>query len=145
MRTASAGETATGGSAQNEGNKTASGPEEEERAFILAAVRTLAVRYAILMPKFKAVAFLQPEDHISRDRIKHNLRKSSRSGQLFLSATHHASIFAAGSFLFLGQEYALRKLEPQSKGELSLASRRYTAISGAVGGGLYSLCATCVD
>ena len=39
---------------------------DEERAVLLAAIRTLAVRYAVLMPKFKAVAFLQPEDHVSK-------------------------------------------------------------------------------
>ena len=67
------------------------------------------------MPKFKAVAFLQPEDRVKKSRINHNMHRSSRSGQLFVSATHNGSIFAAGCVLFLGQEFALRRLEPKSR------------------------------
>ena len=115
---------------------------DDERAVIVAAARTLAVRYAVLMPKFKAVAFLQPEDHVKPSRISHGLHRSSLSGQLFVSATHNGSIFAAGCVLFLGQEFALRRLEPKSRGEFSLASPLNTAISGGFGGTLYSLIAT---
>ena len=94
------------------------------------------------MPKFKAVAFLQPEDHVKKSRISHDMHPSSRSGQLFVSVTHNGSIFAAGCVLFLGQEFALRRLEPKSRGEFSLASPLNTAISGGFGGILYSLIAT---
>ena len=115
---------------------------DDERAVLVAAARTLAVRYAVLMPKFKAVAFLQPEDHVAKSRIRHGLHRSSLSGQLFVSATHNGSIFAAGCVLFLGQEFALRRLEPKSRGEFSLALPLNTALSGGFGGILYSLIAT---
>lgn len=115
---------------------------DEERAVLLAAIRTLAVRYAVLMPKFKAVAFLQPEDHVSKGRIAHDLKRGPQSSRFFLSITHNGSIFAAGTMLFLGQEFALRRLEPQSHGDFTVASCRNTSISGGVGGLLYSLCAT---
>ena len=116
---------------------------DDERAVIVAAARTLAVRYAVLMPKFKAVSFLQPEDHVKKSRIRHDLhRKGQLSGKLFVSAAHNGSIFAAGVVLFLGQEFALRRLEPKSGGDFSQASPLNTALSGGFGGILYSLVAT---
>ena len=117
--------------------------QDDPRAVLTSVARTLAVRYAILMPKFKAVAFLQPEDHVSKDRIKHDAhRRGSFSGQLFLSASHNAAIFASGTVLFLVQDRSLRMLEPQSSGDFSLASPLSTTISGALGGLAYSLSAT---
>ena len=95
------------------------------------------------MPKFKAVSFLQPEDHVKKSRIRHDLhRKGQLSGKLFVSAAHNGSIFAAGCVLFLGQEFALRRLEPKSGGDFSQASPLNTALSGGFGGILYSLVAT---
>lgn len=124
------------------GAAAATSAEDNERAVFAAAARTLAVRYTVLMPKFKAIAFLQPEDHVSTKRIRHDLHSGSRSGQLFVSIAHHASIFASGAALFLAQEFALKRIEPESKGDFSKATPLSTAISGGVGGALYSLCAT---
>ena len=97
---------------------------DDERAVLVATARTLAVRYAVLMPKFKAVAFLQPEDHVKKTRINHDLHRSSRSGQLFISVTHNVSIFAAG--LQLGGKAAghhPRRKQPQPQPATKCCSR----------------------
>ena len=106
---------------------------------MVAATRTLAVRYAILFPKVKAAAFFQPEDHVSSRHIKNPMQKGS---PLFLKASHNASIFGCGAVLFLAQEHALRRLEPESSDSFSAASPSAVAVSGGVGGAAYSLCAT---
>ena len=115
------------------------GAEDETRAVMVAATRTLAVRYAILFPKVKAAAFFQPEDHVSSRHIKNPMQKGS---PLFLKASHNASIFGCGAVLFLAQEHALRRLEPESSDSFSAASPSAVAVSGGVGGAAYSLCAT---
>jgi hypothetical protein len=130
--------------AHTEPTVEAQSQDDDSRAVLTSVARTLAVRYAILMPKFKAVAFLQPEDHVSKKRIIHDAhRRGSYSAQLFVSASHNAAIFASGAVLFLVQDRSLRTLEPQSRGDFSLASPFSTFFSGALGGMAYSLCATC--
>ena len=109
---------------------------DDTRNLIVSAVRTLAVRYAILMPKFKAVAFFQPEDHVSHKHIRNTLPHRA------LQISHHASIFCSGAVLFLAQEASLRRMDPACEGDFSRAPLPAVTASGAVGGAAYSVFAT---
>ena len=111
--------------AHTEPTVEAQSQDDDSRAVLTSVARTLAVRYAILMPKFKAVAFLQPEDHVSKKRIIHDAhRRGSYSAQLFVSASHNAAIFASGAVLFLVQDpTAWPQSSPMDRSERSMPSR----------------------
>lgn len=113
------------------------GPSHGWRDLLTSAARTVAVRYSILFPKFKAVGWMQPEDHVSAKNIAKSAHTASGLGHRFLNITHNASIFGAGMVLFIAQEKTLRKMAPESQGDFAEASTVATALSGAVGGASY--------
>ena len=117
--------------------------ETDLRSVLVSGARTMAVRYSILAPKFKAVGWMQPEDHVSPKNIA-DAHAAQGVGHRFLKLSHHASIFGSGVVLFVVQERALSKLEPSTNGDFALASPLATALSGAAGGAAYSVCATSV-
>lgn len=111
---------------------------------IASGVRSLAIRYTIMMPKLKGAAIFQPEDHVSQKHIKHPLHGSgSAFARRAVSAAHTGSIFFCGTVLFVAHERTLRAYEPHNpKADLRKASPTAMAVSGACGGFCYALCAT---
>jgi hypothetical protein len=141
------------------------------RSTVSSLARSFAIRYSILLPKIKAGAcatvssarprlwptrvasraaanFFQPEDHVNSKNIHDSLRRGgsilggSALGQRLVGATHTVSIFASGTLLFIGQEKALRRLEPASSGDFAKASPLASALAGCWGGLWYSVAAT---
>ena len=63
----------------------------------------------------------------------------SLQGARLVGLTHTASIFASGTLLFVVQERALRRLEPDSGGDFSSASPLASGLAGCCGGAAYGL------
>lgn len=117
-----------------------SSSDDDWRVVATSAARSLAIRYSILLPKVKAANFFQPEDHVSAKHIDGTLK--TRMGGKLVGASHMASIFASGTVLFMAQEWALRRLEPESKGDFGKATPASSALAGAYGGAWYAVWAT---
>jgi hypothetical protein len=79
------------------------------------------LRYSILLPKLKATAMFQPEDHVSQQHIQWPGNRG-RMSQWALSGMHTGSIFFSGTLLFVAQERMLRYIEPSTHGEFARAS-----------------------
>ena len=79
-----------------------------------ALARSVVIRKIIMLPKLKAAALFQPEDHVASNALKRThilkrrttwvARNLSKGG---ISALHYGGIFGSGTLLFVGQEYAL--------------------------------------
>ena len=113
---------------------------DSTRSTLVGFARSAAIRYSIILPKIKAANFFQPEDHIKNENISRS--QKSLFGARFLGIAHTASIFGAGTVLFVLQEKALKRLEPETNGDFSRASPQVAAIAGGCGGFGYALCAT---
>lgn len=114
--------------------------EDTLHSMLTSAARSMAIRYTILLPKIKAAGFFQPEDHVSAKHIDGSLQ--ARVGRVALGGAHMASVFASGTILFVGQEFALRRLEPDTMGDFGKASPESSALAGSVGGFGYALWST---
>lgn len=110
---------------------------ESTRSTLAAMIRSAIIRYSIVLPKIKAANFFQPEDHVKNEHIKGSTFSSRTVGM-----AHTASIFGAGTVLFVLQERTLRKLEPETNGDFGRASPQAAAVAGGVGGLGYAVCAT---
>jgi hypothetical protein len=116
-----------------------------------ALARSILIRKVVLIPKLKAAALFQPEDHVRGTQIRadvilrHNTKTWARRniGAAGLNALHYGGIFGSGTLLFLGQEFALRSLTG-ARGDVDLdaAPPLQSGIAGCFGGALYSLSAT---
>lgn len=118
----------------------AADPGADPGAEIFAGgIRSVAIRYAIMMPKLKGAAIFQPEDHVSEKNIKNAWAKALPR---FVGMAHTGSIFLSGTVLFVAHEQALRRIEPETKGDMRKASATSMALGGACGGLSYAVCAT---
>jgi hypothetical protein len=130
--------------------------EDDNVGSVTAALaRSILIRKAILLPKLKAAALFQPEDHVRSSQIRAGaiLRTPNSSGRatwarrhigaVGLQGLHYGGIFASGTLLFVGQELALRYITG-ARGDIDLdaAPPLQSAVAGCFGGALYSLSAT---
>jgi hypothetical protein len=128
--------------------------EDDQVGSVTAALaRSIIIRKIILLPKLKAAALFQPEDHVRGAQIQRKSilrpRRTQTSwarrnvGRASLTGLHYGGIFASGTLLFVGQEQALRYLTGV-KGDVDLdaAPPLLSGLAGCFGGALYSLSAT---
>ena len=126
------------------------GRHEDDSAGTFWAVlaRTWFIRKAIMLPKLKAAAWFQPEDHVSSHQVKVQRRLVGKSwgmrvvGGVGMKAIHYGGIFGSGMLLFVGHDIALARLSGLGVDELEKAPPLQSAAAGAFGGALYSLTAT---
>ena len=112
-----------------------------------ALARSILIRKLILLPKLKASALFQPEDHVTSTKIKAGAKHATKTfagralGGAWLKALHYGGIFGSGTLLFVGQELALAKLTGRHD-DLDEAPPLQSGLAGAVGGALYGVTAT---
>ena len=104
--------------------------------------RTMMIQKIVLLPKFKAAAFFQPEDHIRSSYVK----RSSQEGRILpknqLAWVARAGIFSSGCLLFLGHDLGLHFLHRGEHMDIDHAPVSSSALGGGLGGLLYAACST---
>lgn len=120
--------------------------EETDAAYHTAAiVRSFLIGKLIMLPKLKlkASGVFQPEDHASKTFAGHS--------RFRVTALNYGGIYGSGYALFVGYAWALRQLEKEQpfrkgvdEGIIDEDTARWSrsALAGAFGGLLYSVCAT---
>ena len=102
--------------------------------------RTVVIRKIIMLPKLKAAALFQPEDHVNKCNLKRTLlgkprttwamRNISKGG---LGAIHYGGIFGSGTLLFVGQEFMLGQITGRHE-DLDAAPPLASGLAGSFGG-----------
>jgi|EP01047_Picozoa_sp_COSAG01_P059368 hypothetical protein len=123
--------------------------EDDEWGSVTAALaRTVLIRKLFVLPKLKAAAWFQPEDHVSASQVRATRRLRGKSwgvrvlGTAGMKAVHYGGIFGGGTLLFVGHDVVLSRLTDLRMDHLEEAPPLQSAVAGAAGGALYSLVAT---
>jgi hypothetical protein len=103
---------------------------------LAAVARSALIQKLVMLPKLKAAAFFQPEDHVQQMKNK----PEAKIWRMFYKTLTFGSIFTSGCAMFVTHDIVLHYL---AHGEdMDTTSATKSAIAGAAGGTVYALLAT---
>jgi hypothetical protein len=103
---------------------------------VAAVARSTIIQKLVMLPKIKAAAFFQPEDHVKDMKNKPN----SKLWRTFYKTLTVGSIFTSGCAMFVTHDLVLHHLAHGESMDTTTATK--SAIAGAVGGTVYAVLAT---
>jgi hypothetical protein len=104
--------------------------------------RTFFIQKLILLPKFKAAAFFQPEHSFQEGHVQRPEKERVLRSKSLATWGARGGIFASGCLLFLGHDVALHLLHRDEHYSVEDAPASSSFIAGGVGGSLYAAVST---
>jgi hypothetical protein len=105
-----------------------------------AVARSALIQKLVLLPKLKAAAFFQPEDHVKLQKVHKTITPKTTAGIYWLNAFQMGAVFTAGVGMFVVHDLVLHKLAHGQ--DMDTAPAVKSAIAGGCGGVVYAIGAT---
>ena len=85
---------------RHEVDETNKGAKSQAKSSLASLARTAVIQKFVMLPKLKATAFFQPEDHVKKHKMDKNLQKKTKSSAVrsaSVTAVHKGGIFMSGN------------------------------------------------